>query len=181
MHVYETEPYLTLNSKSPSGNKTPAASDTVMKFDIKANSREKVKIEKISFALASNAVFDTTPATTVTAYLKNISSSSRSGKIVASGRVDIVSTSLATVELLPIGILEIPKGTTVTYSLELNTQSMITQSVNDDLLTPSLSVSIIPGMNGGFWWNDTNNTVKWVDAASVPNGSFDLKGHTLTY
>lgn len=172
MHVYETKPTLSLASSSPSGARSVSAADDVFVFSIAADSNEKVALKNLKVLLVSDADFDTTAVTT--ASLKADSST------IASGRVTFTDASNAYVQFRLSGV-EVAKGTTSTYTLNLDTATLLNESAgHDDPLTVSIGLgsssngTVSPG---GFKWNDTNADVTWVGNVS----STTLTGNTLSY
>jgi hypothetical protein len=140
--------------------------------------------EMLRVDLAGNAVFDTTPANAVDCTLKNGSTT------VADSAAAVISTSSGAVAIVPndnitgtdYADIEIAKGDTETFSLVCDTQSLITQSSNDDLLTPSIdfgSATSGTQTRGDFWWsaNETTRTlVYWLGDVGTK-----LSGNTLKY
>lgn len=174
MAVYETKPTITLATTSPSGSRTTAASDGIFKFTIAADAMEKVIINTITVDLSSDASMDSTQDA-ITAYLKE------GGSTVASVTVTTTTASAATMTFTPTTALEIAKGTSKTFTVELDTTTLMTNQAGvDDLLTPSIDLGSSTDGSvsaGDVSWNDTNATVTWF--GQVENST--LNGNTLKY
>jgi len=126
----------------------------------------------------------------VIAYLKE------SGNTVATGYIDTVPTaavagvedaiddSLAVVTFVPTstqGTIEIAKGTTKTYTVNLSTSNLLVDDAGvDDPLTFSIDYGSSSGGTvtaGDFWWYETNATVRWVGNTS----NTSLTSNTVKY
>lgn len=140
--------------------------------------------EMLVVDIAGNAVLDTTPDTIVDCTLKDGTT------VVAAGAAGVSTTSQARVLLVPqdhdsgtdYQALEMPAGTGKTYSLVCDTQDMVDQTANDDLLTPSIDFgSSTDGTvtRGDFWWtaDEASKTiVYWLGDVGTK-----LSGNTLKY
>lgn len=168
MHVYETKPTLALASTSPSGSRSVSASDDAFDFTVEADSNEKVVMKNLRILLDSDADFDTTALTAAT--LKT------GGTTVATAKVNFTDDSSAYV-LFTFAEEEVTKGSTKTYTLTLDTATLLNEdSGMDDPLSASIDLGS-SGSAGGFKWNDTNSDVTWVGNVS----SSTLTGNTLLY
>lgn len=140
--------------------------------------------EMLVVDLAGNAVLDPTPDTVIDCTLKDGTT------VVAAGTAGVSTTSQARVLMVPqdhlsgtdYQALEMPAGTGKTYSLVCDTQDLIDQTANDDLLTPSIDYgSSTDGdvTEGDFWWTAdeaTKTIVRWLGDVGTK-----LSGNTLKY
>ncbi|MFH1284674.1 MAG: S-layer homology domain-containing protein [Candidatus Peregrinibacteria bacterium] len=140
--------------------------------------------EMLTVDMSSNGRMDTTPTSIVDCTLK------RGTTTVASNAAAVRSANAAAILIVPednisgtdYNSIEISKGTPTTFTLICDTQDMITGSVNDDLLTPSIgygSSSDGTVTRGNFWWSadeTTNTLVYWLGDVGTK-----LSGYTLKY
>lgn len=141
--------------------------------------------ELLTVDLAGNAVFDTTPTDgVIDCTLKDGTST------VASGAAMVSTTSQARLIMVPqdhdsgtdYSDIEITKGSGKTLTLVCDTQNLISQTGNDDLLTPSIDYgSSTDGTvtRGDFWWSAdeaTKTIVYWLGDIGTK-----LSGSTLKY
>ncbi|MFH0776146.1 MAG: S-layer homology domain-containing protein [Patescibacteria group bacterium] len=136
---------------------------------------EKLVVDFASDGSLSAASGTSYTANGLVAYLKE------GGSTVATGYINQTSLSAASVTFIPTTAIEVAKGTSKTFTVETATTTLISDSPGtDDLLTPSITLgSSTDGTvsAGGFWWNETNATVKWLGQVS----STTLNGNTLKY
>ncbi len=177
MTVYETKPTVTLASSSPSGSRTTSMTDEVFVFNVAAESTENVRLNQIKISLGSDASLNSVGNDSEhTAYLKE------GGSTVATGTVQIQDASHGSVTFTfpATNPVEITKGTSKTFTLQLNTANLISSEAGkDDLLTPSILLGN-SSIEGGFWWSDTNtDNIKWTGHRE--NSDPALYGYTLKY
>ena len=191
MHVYETKPTFALASSSPSGSRSVSSADDAFVFTVTADGAEKVMLRKIVIDALSDADFNlATP--TKRAYLKE------SGTTVATGAISYKDTSRAvitfdatnTLGTKPIVLLspkmdpiEVPKGTTKTFVLTLDSGTMLDEDPGkDDPLTFSIDAGYSSGgvvTAGGIVWSDTNAAnIKWLGYLST---SYAVQSNTVKY
>lgn len=139
--------------------------------------------EMLMMDLRGNASLDLTPTADVMCSLKDGSTT------LATAGVGVKTTSLASLQFVPVDDIsggtdytEIEISGTKTYSVVCNTTDLISQSVNNDSLTPEIvtgSASDSTVTRGYFWWsaNETTKTlVYWLG-----NVVDVFKGNTLNY
>lgn len=128
--------------------------------------------EKITVDFASDASLNTSGNATSATLLQG-------STIVAQGYVNVSSTSAASVTFIPVGTygtINIPAGETETFSVVINTTSIVNnQGTEDDLLTPSITYGTSSSA-GDFYWYDGYTTVTWNDTPGLV-----LTGNTLVY
>lgn len=128
--------------------------------------------EKITVDFASDASLSTSGNATSATLLQG-------STIVAQGYVNVSSTSAASVTFIPVGTygtINIPAGETETFSVVINTTSIVNnQGTEDDLLTPSITYGTSSSA-GDFYWYDGYTTVTWNDTPGLV-----LTGNTLVY
>ncbi len=146
--------------------------------------------EMLTIDITGNDNLDITPTSPVLCTLKDGNTTVATGYVGTrnDGAGDIASS--ASVLLVPqdhltgtdYSTIEVTKGTGKTYSLVCDTQSLVTQTGNDDLLTPSIDYgSSTDGTvtRGDFWWaadEATRTTVFWLGDVGV-----ELNGNALRY
>ena len=142
--------------------------------------------EKITVDIAADTDIDTFTsgsADNLVAYLKNGSTTVATGYVYSSTQG--ADASSASVTFYPQAgtdcNIEVSKGNTKTYAVELSTSSLLAEDAGSD---DPVSFSIDYGTSaarvvtpGDFWWYDTNATVKWLGET----GSTSLQSNTLTY
>lgn len=138
--------------------------------------------EMLLVDLAGNASFNVTPTDAVDCSLKD------GGTTVAIGSAGVATTSSAKVLFVPTDettgtdYSEMIINGTKTYSVVCDTSALITQSVNNDSLTPSIQTgSSNDGTvtRGYFWWSanfTTKTLVYWLG-----NVADKISGNTLNY
>ena len=146
--------------------------------------------EMLVVDLSSNARFDTTPSnggdadsivqcelyqgTTVKATAGAGVSTSSAAKVLIVPENNISGTDYADIE--------ISKGVSTKYSVVCDSMDLITPSVNDDLLTPSINYGSSTNgtvTRGSFWWSAdeaTKTLVYWLGDVGIK-----LSGNTLKY
>lgn len=177
MHVYESKPTFALSSSSPSGHRSVSAADDAFLFDVTADSNEKVLLYKLVIDISSDNDFCLTCTVTSGPSLRS------SGSTVATGTILLTDASTGTItfSLPTTSPIEIAKGTTTTFTLNLDTNLLLD---DDGGIDDPLVFSIRYGTSsdgkvsaGGIIWNDTNATVKWVGDTSTSS----LSSNTVLY
>ncbi|MFA5855177.1 MAG: hypothetical protein WC846_02735 [Candidatus Gracilibacteria bacterium] len=200
MYIYETKPTLALASSSPSGSQSVSATDDAFEFTITADTSETVRLFSVKINMTSDNDFNSAIKTTpLKAYLKE-----EFGATVATGTVSYVDANNASVtfyvgrEIAPIKTevklptlpkmslapqyVEIAKGTPKTFTLEIDTATLLDEDTGeDDPLIFSIDYgSSADGVvtSGGLNWSDTNVTgIKWLGNV----GFSALTGNTVLY
>lgn len=97
------------------------------------------------------------------------------------GQVDFTDGSSATVTFLAnLDTIEVPQGTTKTFTFELSTMALLNEDDGDDPLLFSIDYgsaaegAITPG---DLWWYESNRSVQWLGAESAST----LYGNLLNY
>lgn len=140
--------------------------------------------EMLVIDVAANAVLDKTPTTIIDCSLKD------GNTTVATTAMGVSTTSQARMLIVPennisgtdYSDIEIPRTTGKTFTLECDTSDLVAQTVNDDLLTPSIDFGSSNGgtvTRGDFWWSAdeaTRTLVYWLGDAGTK-----LSGSTLRY
>jgi hypothetical protein len=142
--------------------------------------------EKITVNIASDADIDTNTAGSadnLVAYLKDGGSTVATGYVYSATQA--ADASAAAITFYPQSgtdsTIEISKGTSKTFTLQLNTGSLLAEDAgSDDPVTFSINLgSSAAGTvtNGDIWWNETNANVKWLGQVDDTT----LNGNTLKY
>ncbi len=90
------------------------------------------------------------------------------------------ATSTGKAVFIPTTEIEIAKGTTRAYTLEVDTSNLINEDASDDPVTFSFDLGTASAGTvtaGDFWWYDTNTTVKWLGEVA----STKFSSNTLVY
>lgn len=90
------------------------------------------------------------------------------------------ATSNGKAVFIPTTEMEIAKGTSKTYTLEVDTSAIIAEDASDDPVTFSFDLGSSTAGTvtaGDFWWYDTNATVKWLGEVA----STRFSSNTLVY
>lgn len=170
MTVYRTKPTVTLSPSTPYGWRGQNMNDTILMFDVAADSQDDVTLNQITVRLSSDASLNLASAGS-TAYLKS------HGSTVATGTISLQNTSSGLITFPSSGV-EIAEGTSRSFAVQVDTTNLIAaQSGVSDLLTPSIFLGDAT-TDGDFWWSDGNvNNIKWL--GYLDNST--LAGNVLSY
>ncbi|MBP7670971.1 S-layer homology domain-containing protein [Candidatus Gracilibacteria bacterium] len=90
------------------------------------------------------------------------------------------ATSNGKAVFIPTTEIEVAKGTSKTYTLEVDTSNLVNEDAADDPVTFSFDLGTSSAGTvtaGDFWWYDTNATVKWLGEVA----STKFSSNTLVY
>ena len=153
MHVYESKPTLSLASTSPfAGSRSVNPTDELFIFVVGADDSEDITIEQLTIDMVSDADFDTTSS--VPAYLKNADDD-----ILSTAYITFDDASNASMTFMD--DVYVSAGDREQFTLEINTSTLLDDDAGlDDPVTVSIDLGSADS-DGGLWWNETNETVKW--------------------